>query len=436
MNISKVTHNIFILLGLVMTFGLVEPSLAACVKIRQIKAEAVSSGIDSGAINDVIDGVSVALSIGAVVLTGGEGASYIGKIEEASSRIKNEVSKEWFIIGADNLYVTQRLGGDNYCVWPVADCGDHDGGYRNIDTGQTRDINASIPFRGKATIQLWEADAGADDSLGKLIIPESEQDTKYRTRPVISKDEGSVYLVGYQVYPNRCPIDTWNKTNGRARGIGIGGDRSAWILGTSQDSNGNSLVYKRSGSDWKPDNGAGIAIDVSPGGTPWVINRQGGIYYKNLSNNQWTKVPGQARGIGIGGDRSVWVLGWKLNSDKAGYPVYRWNGSNWDFKNGYGVAIDVAPGGTPWIINKRGEISYLNNNQWTKVPGKARDIGIGGDSSVWIVGWERKNKSGFAVYQWNRKSWDFRNGHGVGIDVAPGGTPWIFNQRGEIFVGK
>jgi len=70
----------------------------------------------------------------------------------------------------------------------------------------------------------------------------------------------------------------------------------------------------------------------------------------------WIQVPGAARELGIGGDGSVWVLGQTFNAQEAGYSVYRRKGENWEFANGYGVAVDVAPGGTPWIANQRGEI--------------------------------------------------------------------------------
>jgi hypothetical protein len=247
------------------------------------------------------------------------------------------------------------------------------------------------------------------------------------------------YLKFTEIKDGRSLVNGWLPVNGLARDIGIGGDRSVWALGYSADNQGNSRVYKRSGSEWYPDNAAGIGIDVDRIGTPWIFNRQGEIYYKNRIEDQWIKVPGQARGIGIGGDGSVWILGWNPNMDSAGnligYQVWKWNGSDWNPYNAYGVAIDVAPGGTPWIINKQGEISYLdlNNNQWIKVLGRARQIGIGGDRSVWIVGWDYNSyMAGYPIYRLTQGAWRFGGDFGVAVDVAPGGTPWITNQEGRI----
>lgn len=247
------------------------------------------------------------------------------------------------------------------------------------------------------------------------------------------------YLKFTEIKDGRSLVNGWLPVNSSARDIGIGGDRSVWALGYSADNQGNSQVYKRSGSEWYADNAAGIGIDVDPIGTPWIFNRQGEIYYKNRIEDQWVKVPGQARGLGIGGDGSVWILGWDPKTDSTGnligYQVSKWNGSGWDPYDAYGVAIDVAPGGTPWMTNGQGEISYLdlNNNQWMKVPGRARQIGIGGDRSVWIVGWDYNSyMAGYPIYRLSGGSWKFGGDFGVAVDVAPGGTPWIANQEGRI----
>lgn len=60
-------------------------------------------------------------------------------------------------------------------------------------------------------------------------------------------------------------------------------------------------------------------------------------------------MPGTARDIGIGADGMVWVLG--ITSYYGGYDMYWWSGADWVFSQGTGVAISVARGGKPWVVN-------------------------------------------------------------------------------------
>jgi hypothetical protein len=325
-----------------------------CLKIRRIKAEAVSTGVDLGSIGDILNVVTKVLGI----VAGATGSAFLGSISEASSKIKDaaipQITNFLEAIGRqypDQLYLTETRGLDDNWIWP------HDEpGYYEIENGGTVSVNLKLPFDSQISIKLWDEDRGEDDCLGELVIDAAEKDTKLRVKPVVSEQEKSFYLVEYQVYPHTCPIDTWKRIDGLARDIGIGGDRSVWVLGYHPNNEGNSLVYRRSGNTWEAMNGYGIGIDVAPGGTPWVFNRQGELFYLDLNTHLWKRVPGQVRGVGIGGDRSVWVVGWDFNAQEAGYSIYRRNGENWEFTNGYGVAVDVAPGGTPWIVNQRGEI--------------------------------------------------------------------------------
>jgi hypothetical protein len=48
----------------------------------------------------------------------------------------------------------------------------------------------------------------------------------------------------------------------------------------------------------------------------------------------------------------------------------------------------VDPDGAPWIVNQTGGISRLGESGWEDKPGKARDIGIGANGSVWAIGWD------------------------------------------------
>ena len=79
------------------------------------------------------------------------------------------------------------------------------------------------------------------------------------------------------------------------------------------------------------------------------------------------------------------------------------------------------------------EASYAQST-WDQLPGFAKDIGVGGDGSVWIIG---TNPGGtehdFGIHKWTGSNWQGIEGGAVRIDVDQSGNPWIVNSNGEIF---
>jgi hypothetical protein len=96
------------------------------------------------------------------------------------------------------------------------------------------------------------------------------------------------------------------------------------------------------------------------------------------------------------------------------------------------MRIDVDPQGNPWVINADGYILRAGPSGWERLPGLARDIGIGADGSVWVVG-ITQTAGGFTLHRWNGRDWDLMPGGAVRIDVDRHGNPWVVNDRGEIF---
>ncbi|HEU4679290.1 MAG TPA: tectonin domain-containing protein, partial [Terrimicrobiaceae bacterium] len=87
-----------------------------------------------------------------------------------------------------------------------------------------------------------------------------------------------------------------------------------------------------------------------------------------------------------------------------------------------------------FVLFLRGVGFAQTGQAWRQVPGTAKDIGVGADGSVWIIG---TNPSGtadnFGVHRWTGKDWQGVEGGGVRIDVDPKGNPWVVNAKGEIF---
>ena len=59
---------------------------------------------------------------------------------------------------------------------------------------------------------------------------------------------------------------------------------------------------------------------------------------------------------------------------------------------------------------------------WERLPGHAKDIGVGADGSAWIIG--SANRNGIA-YRWGGTNWVATDGSGVFIAVGPAGDPWV-----------
>src|SRR5262245_50670688 len=108
--------------------------------------------------------------------------------------------------------------------------------------------------------------------------------------------------------------------------------------------------------------------------------------------------------------------------------LFRLDGQRWAPVDGYGMRLSVAPNGEPWVVNSRNEIwRSASNGDFEKLPGEARDIGIGGDGAVWIIGTDS------GIYRWNNNNWDRVDGSGVAITVDRSGSPYVVNAQNQIF---
>jgi hypothetical protein len=66
------------------------------------------------------------------------------------------------------------------------------------------------------------------------------------------------------------------------------------------------------------------------------------------------------------------------------------------------------------------------------MPGSARDIGIGGNGAVWVVGTHARS-GGYDIYRWSGTAWANVSGGAVRIAVDPKGNACIANDQRAIF---
>lgn len=71
--------------------------------------------------------------------------------------------------------------------------------------------------------------------------------------------------------------------------------------------------------------------------------------------------------------------------------------------------------------------------QWQRMNGLAKDISIGSDGSVWVIGISSQPGNNYEIFQRNGLDWRRVNGGAVTITVDSKGTPWVVSAQGEIF---
>jgi len=221
--------------------------------------------------------------------------------------------------------------------------------------------------------------------------------------------------------------------NTTATDIGVGADETVWIIGTKSTGGGYEIL-KWDGADWTAVEGGAVRIAVDPGGMPWVVNKEGIIYQRKGSI--WKQLPGKASDIGVGADETVWITGAK--SIGGGYEILKWDGGDWKVVEGGAVRIAVDPAGMPWVINKEGIVHQRKGSIWKELPGKATDIGVGAEGTVWIEG---ANSTGGnnELLKWDGSDWiAFQGGaahEAAAVAVGPDGMPWIVGSKGHVYSG-
>jgi Tectonin domain len=77
-----------------------------------------------------------------------------------------------------------------------------------------------------------------------------------------------------------------------------------------------------------------------------------------------------------------------------------------------------------------------NSVLWQQRTGRARDVGVGADGSIWVIGTNPVGtgfSGDFGIYRLNGSTWEGVDGGAARIAVGPDGKPWVVNKNGEIF---
>ena len=73
----------------------------------------------------------------------------------------------------------------------------------------------------------------------------------------------------------------------------------------------------------------------------------------------------------------------------------------------------------------------IANWSWENIPGKAKDIGVGAEGSVWVINTIAAN-GGYGINRWTDNKWTSIPGAAVRLAVDPQGNPWIVKSSDTI----
>lgn len=143
---------------------------------------------------------------------------------------------------------------------------------------------------------------------------------------------------------------SWILTSGSARDIAVDVNGNVYAISTVPRAGGYAIYRYIAGDNGWVDMGGG-ALRIAAGQTLWVVNDNQRVFRRD--SGVWVALPGTATDVGASrGD--AWIIG--TTRVAGGFTVHEFDGVDWDRVSGGAVAISVAPGGQPWLVNSFGEI--------------------------------------------------------------------------------
>jgi hypothetical protein len=224
---------------------------------------------------------------------------------------------------------------------------------------------------------------------------------------------------------------SWDLLPGLAHEIAVAADGTVWCLGTGEMPGGKGYsLHRWNGADWDHVDGAALKIAAGPNERVGALNRDHQILWNSPSG--WSVLPGLAREITLGADRSAWCLSSSVMSS-GDSTIHVWNGHDWTQVEGLATKIAVGPDGDPWIIDASGGLSRRRGEGWERMPGRAKEIAVGADGSVWCLSSSATPTGDSTIHVWNGRDWDTIPGAGVRIAAGPPGAVWLVDSEHRIY---
>lgn len=94
-----------------------------------------------------------------------------------------------------------------------------------------------------------------------------------------------------------------------------------------------------------------------------------------------------------------------------------------------GAHIAVDPHGVPWVAGVSGNLYVYRGSSWVQTPAPpVRNIAIGGDGVVWILGGDPVRAGVYGIFSLRGTSWLRSDATGVSIAADHNGVPWVVDD--------
>ncbi|MCI0429009.1 MAG: hypothetical protein L0210_00495 [Rhodospirillales bacterium] len=218
---------------------------------------------------------------------------------------------------------------------------------------------------------------------------------------------------------------------GGAHDIALSGDGTLWVVGTDPVPGGFGLWRWTGAWERLPEPFAATRIAGGMARDAWVVNDAQEIWH--VSGDNAERFPGGANDIAMGGDGTLWVVG--TDAVPGGFGLWRWTGT-WERlpKPFAATRITAGPAQDVWVVNDLQEIWYLDGTRAERLPGGARDIAMGPDGTLWVVGTDSA-PGGYGLWRWNGGGWRRLPEPLAAAQIAAGAAQdaWVVNDLHEIW---
>ena len=118
--------------------------------------------------------------------------------------------------------------------------------------------------------------------------------------------------------------------------------------------------------------------------------------------------------------------------------IFKYENGSWSPTYiGQATKIEVDAQGDLWTITSLGRVMNYSKGHWFMKAdnGTAREISLGADGSIWILGTHEVENNGFPLFYYDQTTEHFIsvNTYAVALVVGLDGQPWVVNIAGDIF---
>ena len=232
----------------------------------------------------------------------------------------------------------------------------------------------------------------------------------------------------------------WQSIDGCAKEISIVEYGKPLVVGCASASNMGNQIFRRIGSNWVLQAGAGIKIaDLGNAVSPLIVDKSSNVW-RGANSQQ----PDCAVEVAASSRPDIWSISCRggfiqrANNLKpvvvGGMTTAEYDIDTWLPVSDAKIAKKIAVGDSIWMIDKNSQIYTYDaaTSAWTPKVGCARDIAAN-QRHVWVIGCASGGAGGNEIFKWTGSDWQKVKGAAVKIAVDNLGNPWAIDKSNQIW---